>query len=457
MTETLVVGAGVAGLVLARELVLQGRTVRVLEASNRAGGQVERHEVGGIPLDAGAEAFATRGGIVRTYLERLGLADRIISPLDAPAWLHARDGLTVPLPRVSLMGIPSVPLAADVVRVVGRRAAWRGMLDLMLPAARGAKAATLGELVRTRMGDGILERLVAPVVEGIHSKHPDDLPVSTVPGLAEGLRRQHSLAHAVTRMRVDAPAGSLIAGLDGGMATLVEALLAELERYGVPVEYGVRVAEAHADHVVLASSTSAAGAGRAGSAALANSAAPAEPEVRWGDVMIAAPGLIDSADGHPAVTTTTHLITLVVDSPELLGAPRGTGVLVARGTTVRARAVTHLSAKWAWVREAGQGREVLRLSYESAPDVEEALRDASVLLGVPLPRQRLVDSAASTWQRASRITPPDGITLVGEQVAGTGLAAVIDHARRTAVHEDEQGARRTAEQLGQRARKKETS
>jgi len=451
MTETLVVGAGVAGLVLARELALQGRTVRVLEASNRAGGQVERREVGGIPLDAGAEAFATRGGIVRTYLERLGLADRIISPLDAPAWLHARDGLTVPLPRVSLMGIPSVPLASDVVRVVGRRAAWRGMLDSLLPAARGANAATLGELVRTRMGDGILERLVAPVVEGIHSQHPDDLPISAVPGLADALRRQHSLAHAVARLRVDAPAGSLIAGLDGGMATLVEALLAELERYGVPVEYGVRVAEAHADHVVLASSASAAGADSA------DRVDSAEPEVRWGDVMIAAPGLVDPADGRPAGTTTTHLITLVVDSPALVDAPRGTGVLVARGTTVRARALTHVSAKWGWIRPAAQGREVLRLSYESAPDVEEALRDASVLLGVPLPRERLVDSAASTWQRASRITPPDGITLVGEQVAGTGLAAVIDHARRTAEHGDGQGAHRMAERREERAHKKETS
>jgi len=432
MTETLVVGAGVAGLVLARELVLQGRPVRVLEASDRAGGQVERHEVGGIALDAGAEAFATRGGIVRAYLDRLGLGDRIVSPLDAPAWLHTRDGVSVPLPRVSLMGIPSVALAGDVVRVVGRRAAWRGMLDLMLPAARGAKAATLGELVRTRMGDGILERLVAPVVEGIHSKHPDDLPVSTVPGLAEGLRRQHSLAHAVTRMRVDAPAGSLVAGLDGGMATLITALLAELVRYGVPVEYGVRVAEVHADHLVLASGAAAEGT-------------DSSPERRYGDIVVAAPGLIDPADGQPLVTTTTHLITLVVDALELADAPRGTGVLVARGTAVRARALTHLSAKWAWVREAAQGREVLRLSYDSTPDVEQALVDASVLLGVPLGRERLIDSAVTTWQRASRIAPPDGITLVGEQVAGTGLAAVIDHAHRT------------AEQLGERARKKETS
>ena len=440
MTETLVVGAGVAGLVLARELVLQGRTVRVLEASDRAGGQIARHEVAGIPLDSGAEAFATRGGTVRAYLERLGLADRIVAPLDAPAWLHARDGLTVPLPRVSLMGIPSAPLAEDVVRVVGRRAAWRGMLDAVLPGPRGANAATLGELVRTRMGDGILESLVAPVVEGIHSKHPDDLPVSAAPGLVHALLQENSLARAVTRLRVDAPAGSLVAGLEGGMATLVDALLAELDRYGVHVEYGVRVAEVHPDHVVLASDPDADPA----SLQYGEDGEPI-PELRHGEVVVAAPGLVDPADGRLAVTTATHLVTLVVDAPDLAESPRGTGVLVARGTGVRARALTHLSAKWAWVRAAAQGREVLRLSYESAPDVDAALADASALLGVRLTRAQLVDSAITTWQRAGRIAAPESIPLVGEQISGTGLAAVIDHAHRT------------AEELGARARDQETS
>jgi len=87
MTDTIVVGAGIAGLVAARELVLLGHTVRVLEASDRAGGQIAAATVDGVRIDLGAEAFATRGGLVRDYLERLGLADRIESPLDAPAWL----------------------------------------------------------------------------------------------------------------------------------------------------------------------------------------------------------------------------------------------------------------------------------------------------------------------------------------------------------------------------------
>lgn len=415
--ETLVIGAGIAGLVLARELVLQGRRVRVLEASDRAGGQVASVELDGLRLDAGAEAFATRGGTVREYLERIGLADRIIAPRDAPAWLHAAEGQTVPLPAVSLLGIPAAPLAADVVAVVGRRGAWRGLLDALLPGPVGSRLPTVGALVRRRMGDAILEKLVAPVVEGIHSTHPDDLPVTAVPGLVHNLLRENSLGRAVARMRIDAPAGSLVASLEGGMATLVDALLAELDRFGVPVEYGVRVAEVHPDHVVLANDRDD----------------DAEPEVRHGTVVVAAPGLVDPVDGSSAVQTATHLALLVLAPDErLAAAPRGTGVLVARGTSVVARALTHVTAKWATVQAAADGREVVRLSYERTPTLEQARRDAEVLLGVSIPSDRVIAGEVVTWLRAARIAVDDDAPVVGEQVAGTGLAAVIVHARATA-------------------------
>lgn len=419
--ETLVIGAGIAGLVLARELVLQGRTVRVLEATDRAGGQVAAVELDGLRLDSGAEAFATRGGTVREYLDRLGLADRIIAPRDTPAWLHAGDGRTRPLPAVSLLGIPAAPLAADVVAVVGRRGAWRGLLDALLPGPVGSRLPTVGALVRRRMGDAILEKLVAPVVEGIHSTHPDDLPVSAVPGLVHHLLRENSLGRAVARMRIDAPAGSLVASLEGGMATLVDALLAELDRFGVPVEYGVRVAEVHPDHVMLASEHD-----------------DGEPEVRWGEVIVAAPGLVDPADGSSAVQTATHLVLLVL-APDaaLAAAPRGTGVLVARGSDVVARALTHVTAKWAAVQAAADGREVVRLSYERTPTLERARRDAELLLGVSIPSDRVIAGEIVTWMRAARIAVADDILVVGEQVAGTGLAAVIAQARAVA---ERQGA-----------------
>jgi oxygen-dependent protoporphyrinogen oxidase len=398
----IVVGAGIAGLVVARALVLGGREVIVLEASDRAGGQVARHTVGGLELDAGAESFATRGGTVAGLAARLGLADDIVSPAALPAWLYRADGTAMPLPATGLLGIPAVPLARDVIDAIGMRAALRASLDLLLPAPIGAGSASLGELVRRRMGPAVLERLVAPVVRGVHSTSPDELSLErAAPGLVSALAREGSLSHAVASLRERSAAGSQVAGIRGGAAVLVDRLLSDLDRFGVPVRLGARVDEAGPDGV------------RVDGAELT------------GDVVIAAPGI--AADRVPG--RTVSLVTLVVDQPELAAAPRGTGVLVELGAPdVAARALTHLTAKWPWIAERAGGLHALRLSYDGpTAEVSRAAADAGILLGIPL--NAPVDADIVTWERAvPRTHAVDGMHYVGEAGSGTGLAAVIDQA-----------------------------
>ena len=79
-------------------------------------------------------------------------------------------------------------------------------------------------------------------------------------------------------------------------------------------------------------------------------------------VVLAVPGpaaadLLGGA-GISAPTTATSdvvLVTLVVDHAGLDAHPRGTGVLVSRHATgVTAKALTHATAKWAWLAERGR-------------------------------------------------------------------------------------------------------
>lgn len=410
MRPVIVIGAGVAGLVAARRLVLGGRDVVVLEAADRAGGQLARHTVGGLELDAGAESFATRGGTVADLVGRLGLGDEIVRPAELAAWLYRADGTAGPLPATSLLGIPSVALSRDVIDAIGGRAAFRASLDLLLPSTVGAKAATLGELVRRRMGPAVLERLVAPVVRGVHSTDPDELPVDrAAPGLRAALSREGSLSHAVASLRERSPAGSQVAGIRGGMVTIIDRLLADLDRFGAPVRLGATIDEVAPDRVRV------------------------DGELLHGDVLVAAPGV--AADRTPGRMIT--LVTLVVDQPELDAAPRGTGVLVELGAPgVRARALTHLTVKWPWLAERAGGLQALRLSYDGsagggdehgAVDVTRAVADASTLLGVSV--REPLDADLVTWERAvPRTHAVDGMHYVGEAGSGTGLAAVIGQA-----------------------------
>ncbi|MFP3340697.1 protoporphyrinogen oxidase, partial [Micrococcus sp. SIMBA_131] len=56
-------------------------------------------------------------------------------------------------------------------------------------------------------------------------------------------------------------------------------------------------------------------------------------------------------DAGPALGECIALATLVVEAAGRDDAPRGTGVLVGAGTDVAAKALTHATAKWAWLRE----------------------------------------------------------------------------------------------------------
>lgn len=402
----IVVGGGVAGLVAARMLVLGGADVLLLEAADRLGGTVTRHTVGGIDLDAGAESFATRGNTVAALAVDLGLADAIVVPNPQGAWLQRAAGGAAPLPQSSLLGIPGVPLASDVTALIGQRAAWRAMLDALLPGTVGARARTLGELVRRRMGRGVLDGLVTPVAQGVHSRHPDDLELDRVaPELRQALLREGSLARAVRQSGIGARTGAAVMGLRGGVNRLVEELVADLDRFGVAVRLTSRVTAVSAEGVQVGD------------------------ELIEGTVVVAAPHLL--GDHEPAQRVV--LATLVVDAPALDSAPRGTGVLVADGVEgVTARALTHATAKWPWLADrVPAGRHVIRLSYRDAVTQATAVADAEALLGTSI--GEVLDFAVVEWRRpAPQGAAPEGVWVTGEATSGTGLANVVRHATATA-------------------------
>ncbi len=479
--QAIVVGGGVSGLLAAKDLSAAGFQVSIYDAATSWGGCVGSHEVAGVVLDAGAESFATRNTAVADLAGELGLGERIVTPNPVGAWVWLPEG-PVPLPRTGVLGIPSDLNAPEVRAALGASGVLRAALDAKLPATVGTTEAvsSVADLVRARMGKRVLERLVAPVVAGVHSADPEKLDIDMVaPGLRAGIREHGSLAAAVAAQRAQgSKPGSAVGGLAGGMHTLVTALVAELQRAGVAMYPGHRI------RAVYRGDTDPE---QVPEALRYDGGAPAPWIVDWEQGtergFAAARLLVVATDGPTAVSLLSpelpalepfapapgpdiRLVTLVVDVPELDSEPRGTGVLVAPGTPgITAKALTHATAKWEWLADStGPGTHVLRLSYGRAgvkPSdavrltpatpreddlVEMALADASALLGIPITEADLLGSDLVRWTGAlpfaavgqqgkiARIQGiaggVPGLVLVGGWVSGNGLAAVVSGTRR---------------------------
>jgi oxygen-dependent protoporphyrinogen oxidase len=477
-TRVVVVGGGVAGLVAAHDLARPGFEVVVLEAGDELGGCVATHELAGVRLDAGAESFATRGGHVATLIDELGLTDRVVQPLAAGAWLQL-PGRAVPAPKAGLLGIPSSPLAEDVIAAIGWRGAFRAYLDRLMPVMKVGNETNLGALVRRRMGTAVLEELVAPVTTGVYSASPDEIDVdSAAPGLNRAITRAGSLSGAVAALRGGASkAGSAVGGLRGGMAALIDALAADVQGRGVELRIGVEAValRAVADDEVSTDDGSApahgTGPGRwrvglaDGTELAADAVIVAVPAAPALELLGRASVELATAVHQPwTAGTEVEVVTLVLDDARLDTAPRGTGMLVAAtvpASQVAAKALTHVTAKWPWVAEQlPAGRHVLRLSYGRAGDVSplagldaaqiraRAVEDAAALLNIPLTEYSVVAADVVRWTNAppsaaqgqreriramhEAVSRVEGLEVTGSWLAGTGLASVVPDARQAA-------------------------
>ena len=201
--DFVVVGGGVGGLVVARDLAAAGAQVTLLEATDRLGGQVRRHTVGGIDLDAGAEAFAVRADAVQKLATVLGLGGDIVAPAPAGAWLQRATAAPLPLPATSLLGIPGSPLAADVIAVVGGATAFRAYLESAAAGTVGAKAANARRTGAQPDGRAASSRSSSPRSSPACTARTPTTCRSTGLPLACGTRllREGSLARGVRDLR----------------------------------------------------------------------------------------------------------------------------------------------------------------------------------------------------------------------------------------------------------------
>ncbi len=249
-----VVGGGIAGLCAALEAAQGGARVTVLEGSPWLGGKLRTVE----GREAGAENFLMRdpaGGPSAAVVlaSELGLESEIVHPAAVGAGLYVGESLK-PLPGGTMLGIPG-PVAD--LEGIARRAGEDS--DRGKPVLAQGEDVAVGEVVRERMGEEVVAKLVDPLLGGVYAGRADGLSVeATMPGLHRLLQQENTLAGAVGRAIAASKAhsgGPVFGTMADGLSRLVDALAERLIELGVQVKTGAVVrdlSEVEADGVVLA-------------------------------------------------------------------------------------------------------------------------------------------------------------------------------------------------------------
>lgn len=299
--------SGLASALFVRRRLGPTHPVTVLERSDEPGGKVRTVDVAGLAVDTGPDAFLARASDLGGLVDDLGLRSQVVEPMSSGAYVWSRGRLR-PLPPGAAFGLPErlwPLLRSGLLSPLG---VARAGLDLVLPATRPGGDPTIEELVRPRFGVEVYERLVEPLLGGVHAGDPAVLSAgSAVPEIAALSGGGRSLYLTMRKRRAPRDRSArrrpaALVSLHGGMGGLVEALVEAVGpscvRTGVGVgsiargPHGSLVlatdrGEIDADDVVLATPSWAAAEILAGSTPIASTLLRDTPYVDVANVTLA--------------------------------------------------------------------------------------------------------------------------------------------------------------------------
>jgi oxygen-dependent protoporphyrinogen oxidase len=227
-----VVGAGITGLAAAFEWRRRrpDDEIVVLEAADRIGGKLHRVRLAGHWYDTGPEAVLARVPEAVRLIEDLGLGDRLVAPATTQASVVLPDGRR-PLPPGTVLGVPAS--ADGLAGFLSPEGVARVRSEADLPRLVLDGDVAVGPLLRERLGDEVVDRLVEPLLGGVYAGRADELSLAaTMPALAAELPAAGSVLAAAAAAR-DAGArsrgdgdGPVFATVQDGIGSLPDALVA---------------------------------------------------------------------------------------------------------------------------------------------------------------------------------------------------------------------------------------
>jgi oxygen-dependent protoporphyrinogen oxidase len=437
-----VVGGGISGLAAAyrlRRAAGPDAVITVYDPADRLGGILRTERLAGQVMDIGAEAFVVRRPEVPALLRELGLADRQRVPTGVRPLLYSQARLHQ-LPAGTVNGLPSQGAAlaglvddATVARIAAeptRPLPWR-------PGDDPAVAAIVGD----RFGPQVVARSVDPMLSGVYAGSSAGIGLrSAVPPVAAELDRgAPSLTAAVRAVLPPTGPGPVFGAIDGGYRVLLDALVEASGLVWAPTA----IAELRADRRGWLVGDDEGTEYRADAVVLA---APIGPTADLLEHV--APQAAAIAKRIPVASSVVVGLAIPGGTP----LPEQSGVLVASGEALHAKAITLSTRKWGPTGNV----ELVRLSFGRHGDtiaastaderlVSWAVADLETVFGV---RVDPVDVLVHRWLDAMpqygpghprlvaqlRAGLPPGLALAGNYLDGIGVPACLVAAGRAVEH-----------------------
>ena len=444
IVDVAIVGSGIAGMAAAFELQSRGVSVRVLEASGRAGGVIATDRFDEWVVDAGPDSLLVQKPAAVALCRELGIADRLVSTLTPRTAYVLRDDRLHPIAEGSFLGFPitAAALIQSGLFSIAGKARMAG--ELFIPRRTSDVDESIGDFVRRRFGPEAVDYLAEPLLAGIHAGDVDRLSIRALfPRLVEAERQSGSVIRALRALHVrPSPQGAFVS-LPGGVGELVD----ELSRAIAP---GTIITSARATGVQRTGTyaiDSTAGRIRARSVVLAVPAYAAASLMQALD-----PELADLCNTVPYASTAT--VAFGYRREQVAHPLKGTGFVVPRTEGIALLAGTWVSSKWPGRAPAGHvlirgflggGRDPRRLESSDRELVDTAQRELVDLLGISGPP---LFARLYRWTRQSpqyeighlervaqierRLTTLPGLFVTGSGFRAIGIPDCISDGRATA-------------------------
>ncbi|WP_100371953.1 protoporphyrinogen oxidase [Bacillus sp. FJAT-45037] len=190
-----IIGGGITGLAAAFKLEQakghQAITYDLFEKDTKLGGKIKTYHRDGFVIEGGPDSFLARKTSMSRLAREVGLGDELLANDTGQAYILKEDTL-YPMPGGSVMGIPTELMPFATTKLFSPLAKVRALGDFVLPRTVGRDDdISLGHFFRKRLGAGVVDDLIEPLLSGIYAGDLDKLSLKATFPQFQQLEAKH--------------------------------------------------------------------------------------------------------------------------------------------------------------------------------------------------------------------------------------------------------------------------